>query len=180
MKDRRLAVRYANALLSVLTDPAQAESADRFLGAIRQAMSDSDELRDLLLNPAVPRTHRTAVLRSLAEAKGMRGEMGNFLETLVEHNRTAVLPQIAEVFHERREEAMGVVPAELTTAMPLTDEQQARAKQALERLTGSTVRLSYQVDEALLGGAVTRIGSKVYDGSLRTQLAELRRQMAQE
>ena len=111
---------------------------------------------------------------------GLPDELGNFLTTLVDNNRAGSLPSIAAVYHEMREESMGIVPAEITTARPMSDDLQARARATVERLTGRTVRLTCKVDQELLGGAVTQIGSTVYDGSLRTQLSTLRRKMVQE
>jgi F-type H+-transporting ATPase subunit delta len=180
MRDRKLASRYAGALLSVLPDPSQAERTDEFLMALRDAMQESGEFRDVMLDPAFPRSARKGVLRDLAQRHGLPRPVGNFMETLVDNNRIGVLPVIAEVFHEAREEAMGIVPAELTTATPLGAEQRQRAQAVLEKLTGRQVRLDCRVEPDVLGGAVTKIGSKVYDGSLRSHLTELRRRMAQE
>ena len=180
MRDRKLASRYAGALLSVLSDPAQAEATDEFLAALRGAMQESGEFRAVMLDPAVPRSSRKAVLRELAEGHGLPRPVSNFMETLVDNNRVPALPVIAEAFHEAREEAMGVVPAELTTARPLEAPLRERAQAALEKLTGRKVRLDCRVEPDLLGGAVTKIGSKIYDGSLRSHLTELRRRMGQE
>ena len=110
----------------------------------------------------------------------MTAQVANFFSAVVNHNRTTSLPSIAEVFHEEREAAMGVVPADITTAQPLSDDLKQRTLRTLEQITGRKVRLASQVDPEILGGAVTRIGSTVYDGSLRTQLAQLRRKMTQE
>ena len=180
MKDRRLGVRYAQALLSVLSNPDQAASADEFLTGIRRAMQQPGEFRRFLMDPAVPSAKRVEVLRNLAELKSQPKEVGNFLETLVDHSRASALPTIAEVFHELREKGMGIVPADIATATPMPDDQRQRAQSALEKMTGRKVTLTCRVDPDLLGGAVTRIGSKIYDGSLRTQLTQLRRRMAQE
>ncbi|MCP3982012.1 MAG: ATP synthase F1 subunit delta [bacterium] len=180
MKDRKLAVRYARALLSFFPEPAQAEAADSFLTALHEAFDSSAELRRVLLDPAVRREVRKSVLRTLAEQKGQRPEMLNFLSMLVDNNRVGSLPSIALVFHEERERKMGIVSAEITTAQPMSSDMEARAGNAVERLTGRKVQLTCRVEPTLLGGAVTRIGSMVYDGSLRTQLAQLKRKMLQE
>ena len=78
MRDRRLAVRYAKALLSVLSDPAEAEATDGFLTSVSSAIEQSAELRTILLDPAVPRDQRRQALRALAEAKNMPRAVGNF------------------------------------------------------------------------------------------------------
>ena len=180
MKDRKLAVRYAQALIAAFRDASQAEAVDGFLSELGRAIGESAELKAFLVDPSVPASRRTAALRSMAREAGLPDKLGNFLETLVDHNRAASLPSIAEVYHEMREKAMGIVPAEITTAQPLSEELTARARATMESLTGRSVRLTCKVDRELLGGAVTQIGSTVYDGSLRTQLATLRRKMVQE
>jgi len=180
MKDRKLAVRYARALLSVFPDASAADPADRFLLALRDAMLEAGELHEVLLDPAFPRSARKGLLRGLAEERGLPRTVLGFLDTLVDNNRVAALPTIAEVFHEEREKALGVVPAEFITATPIDQGLRDRAQAAIERMTGRRVRLTASVDPQLLGGAVTRIGSMVYDGSLRTQLARLRSKMSQE
>jgi F-type H+-transporting ATPase subunit delta len=180
MKDRKLALRYARALLSSLPDPRQAEAADEFLKGLGQAMDESAEFKDFLLDPVFSRGDRKSALGALARHAGQPEQIIRFLETLVDHSRQVNLPSIAAVFHEERETAQGIVPAEITTASPLTEDLKQRALKALESVTGKKVRLSCQVEPALIGGAVTKIGSVVYDGSLRTQLSQLRRELAQE
>jgi F-type H+-transporting ATPase subunit delta len=179
MKDRKVAVRYARALLSAISMPEQAVSVDRFLTGLGDAMREAD-FRDLMLDPALPRSTRKAALTDLVQRAGLDERVTNFLSMLIDNNRIGSLPSIAEVFHEERERAQGIVPAEITTAVPLTDEMKGRARAAVEKLTGRKVRLTSRVEPELIGGAVTRVGSTVYDGSLRTQLTQLRRKMDQE
>ncbi len=180
MKDRKLAVRYARALFAAFPDPARNEPVARFLINLGESIGGSRELRDRLLNPAVARSKRASVLTGLAQQAGLPQGVSNFLTTLVNNNRVAALPSIAAVFEEMREAALGIAPAEITTATPLSDEQRQRAEQAVEKLTGLDVRLTCKVEPEMIGGAVTRIGSTIYDGSLRTQLQQLRRRMAEE
>ena len=180
MKDRKLATRYARALLASLPDAETATQADRFLKAVREAMTESQDFRDLVFDPAVPRTVRRSVLCVLAEQNEMPVQVRNFMATVVDHNRASSLPSISEVFHEERERQAGIVPAEITTAWPLTDDLKQRTLQTLEQVTGRKVRLSTKVEPELLGGAVTRVGTMVHDGSLRTQLKQLRQRMIQE
>jgi F-type H+-transporting ATPase subunit delta len=178
MKDRKLAGRYARALLAALPDAAARTLADEFLASLASVFESDAELRAALLDPAVSRPSKRMILRELATTHGQPERVANFLGTLVENNRVSTLSIIAEVYHELREREQGIVPAEVTTAAPLDETTRARAQTALERMTGQTVRVNYQVDPDLIGGAVTKIGSKVYDGSLKTQLALLRERMA--
>ncbi len=180
MKDRKLATRYARALLSSLHDETTSETADQFLVALGEAFEKSGDFRDLMLDPVVPRDLRKKALRQLASESGAPTQIQNFLDAVVDHNRESSLPSIAAVFHEEREHAAGIVSAEMTTAVPLGDDLRQRAMEAIQKMTGRRVRLTTNVDEDLLGGAVTKVGSKIYDGSLRAQLDELRRRMIQE
>jgi len=180
MKDRKLAVRYARALFAAYPDPVRNEPVSRFLTNLGASIGGSRELRDRLLDPAVARSRRAAVLTGLAGQAELPQGVSNFLITLVNNNRVAALPAIAAVFEEMREQALGIAPAEITTATPLSDDQRQRAESAVQKLTGLKVRLTCKVEPEMIGGAVTRIGSTIYDGSLRTQLQQLRRRMAEE
>lgn len=180
MKDRNLAARYARALLEALPDAATVETADAFLTAFATTVESTDSLRDVLMNPAVGREPRKRVLSAVADAHGLPRLVKNFLLLLADNGRFDALPSIAAVFHEERERRSGVVPAKVTAAAPLDDALRGRLSASLERLTGKKVRLEVDVDPALVGGAVAQVGSMVYDGTLRTQIQRLRRDMAEE
>ncbi len=180
MKDRKLATRYARALLAALPDSHQAEAAGAILLAVGQAMERSPELRTALLNPAIPRPTRRQALGTLAEKAGVAGEVVRFLHTIVDNGRVASLPAIAQVFQEEREKARGFVSASVASAGPLPPDLADRLRGVLERITGYQVRMTCAVDASLIGGVVARIGSRIYDGSLRTQLRWLRRRMVEE
>jgi len=180
MRDRKLASRYARALLGAVREPQAREATDAFLSALAEAVDSSDTLRASLFDPAVPRAVRTGSLQNLAASVGMDETVSKFLTLLVERGRLAALSGIAQVFHELREAEAGILPAEVTTAAPLTADLRARIEAALQKASGSKIRLVCRVEPSILGGAVAKVGSFVFDGSLRTQLARLRKQMAQE
>jgi F-type H+-transporting ATPase subunit delta len=178
MKDRKLATRYARALLSTLPDAGTAKTASDFLTALADAMERSPDLRDVLLNPAYQRSQRQGVLDALADDARVPPRVKSFLRVVNDHGRTDHLPAIAEVFREVLEEAEGIVPVTLETAMTMSPDQQANTRTTLEKVTGRRVRLTVNVDPGIIGGAVARVGSTVYDGSLKTQLNVLRRRMS--
>jgi F-type H+-transporting ATPase subunit delta len=180
MKDRKLANRYARALLAALPDPQKATAADLFLADLARAMDTSAGVRAALLDPGVPRSVRQRALGAVVEQAGAGPELKNFLATIVDNRRVGEIPAIAAAFHEALEVRSGILPAAVTTAQPLDAETQGKLRAALERLTGRRIRLTIGVDPTLVGGLVSRIGSTVYDGSIRTQLAGLRRRMAEE
>lgn len=177
MKDRKLAMRYARALFTALPDPTAIEAADLALSSVGRAVASHTGLELLLIHPAVPRRTKNAVLAQVAGERAGKPLL-SFLSVVANHGRAAQLPAIAEAFHAIREEAEGIVAASITTATPMAPDLEAKTRTTLERLTGKRIRLTTSVDGSLIGGAVTQIGSTVYDGSLRTQLANLRRRMA--
>jgi F-type H+-transporting ATPase subunit delta len=180
MRDRLLPQRYARALLGALPDAQAAENASLLLDTLARAMEASRELRDLLLNPAVTRRDRKKVLQALADPHQPLKEVRSFLAILADHNRAGILPDVAAEFRIAREDLAGIVRAQLSSAVPLPPDQRDRARTALEHVSGRRVTLTCEVDPTLIGGAVARIGSMVYDGSLRTKLGGLKRKMIEE
>jgi F-type H+-transporting ATPase subunit delta len=180
MKDRKLATRYARALLGALPDAPSQDIADAYLAALAASVRSNAEFRSFLLNPANPTATKKAALDQLTTAHGAPERVATFLRMVVDHGRLANLAAIADVFHVEREAGQGTVSATFTTATPVTAELEARATAVLEKLSGRRVNLKSEVDPALLGGAIAKVGSMVYDGSLKTQLARLRRALGEE
>lgn len=180
MKDRKLATRYARALLGALPETTSQNAAGEFLAALAQSIRTNPELRGFLLDPANAATAKKSLLEKLATDRGVPPRVVTFLAMVVDHGRVGNLPSMADVFHAEREAAQGTVSATLTSAAPMTPELTSRATAALERLSGRKVNLKVEIDPDLLGGAVAQVGSMVYDGSLKTQLARLRRTMGEE
>ena len=179
MRDRKVATRYARALLGALPDSTEQKLADEFLSALAESLKTNPEFRALLLDPAVAAGSKKSLLEQLGTARGLPARVNTFVGMLVDNRRIAALSAIAEVFHLERQAGQGEVSATLTAAAPLTPELRARAAGALERLSGRKVNLKVEIDPGLLGGAVAQVGSLVYDGSLKTQLARLRRTMGE-
>ena len=180
MKDRKLATRYARALLGALPDPGLQDRAGAFLDGLGASIEGDAALRAFLFEPAVSTPKKVAALRAAAKAQGAPEFVGSFLETVAAHGRLVNLPSIAEVFRDERERSQGVVSATVTAAAPVPADLRARMQAALEKLSGKKVNLEIDVDPSLLGGAVSKVGSMVYDGSIKTQLARLRARLGEE
>lgn len=165
----------------------ESASALQVMGAWSEALSRaaavvSDErVKRLIGNPHVPAMELTGVIYELAvgtaaaagkraEASGAREELRNFLQLLAQNRRLPLLPEIALQFEALREEAENVATVEVRSARELTHQQAQRLRSALERRLGRTVKLSAQIDPALLGGAVVKYGDFVFDGSLQRSL----------
>jgi F-type H+-transporting ATPase subunit delta len=180
MTDRKLATRYARALLAALPDASSQNAAGRFLDALAATLEGDAALRKSLVDPAIPASATSKLLESLTGGLGLPQPVNGFLATVVANRRVAALPTMALVFGEERERAQGIVSGTLTTAAPIGDDLASRAADALTRLSGRRVQLRLRLDPEILGGAVAQVGSMVYDGSVRTQLDRLRQRIAKE
>lgn len=176
MRNLSIARRYARALVDVT---AEAGSFDRVLDQMEtfaRLLQDNAELRDVLMNPAYTRAQQTAVVDGLIRSSGnLDPQLVNLLRLLVDRNRISYLPDIARIFRELADARAGRIRGKVTSAVPLQADAVKRIEQALERLVQRDVILETKVDPALLGGVSAQVGSFVYDGSLRSQLSELRR-----
>ncbi len=178
-----LATRYARALADVVTAPASGVAPGEVreqLRALEDLLAASPELRGVLLSPAVAPARKRAVVSWIAGRLGLPAPLRNFVFVLIDHRRIAGLKEIRQAFEVLMDERTGVVRAEIETAVELTEAQRARLAGELERVAGRRVRGEYSVREEILGGVVARIGSTVYDGSVRGQLAELGRRLKSE
>jgi len=174
------ASRYARALVEVVFEPSFAlkpEDALAQLRAIEQLLAESSDLRVVLTTPAIQNSRKRSAMGKLLDEIGVAKVIRNFVYVVIDHRRVALLPEIREAFETLADERLGFVRAEVSSAVPL-DEQQAGALQSeLSRLGGKTARLRLSVDSALLGGVTARIGSTLYDGSIRGQLEQMQREL---
>jgi F-type H+-transporting ATPase subunit delta len=118
------------------------------------------------------------VIKSIAEKVGVATVIRNFVLVLSDHHRVAGLPEIVDAFELALDSRLGLVRAEVRSAFELTGQQQSELTKQLSTLAGTDVRVRVEVDPALIGGVSVRLGSKVFDGSVRGQLAELRERLA--
>jgi F-type H+-transporting ATPase subunit delta len=141
-------------------------------------MEQSQELRRVLENPAIPADQKRGLLDAIAGRMGMLKEVRNFLAVLVDHQRIAFLGAISRQFEHELNERLGFAEAEITSSRALSDTERRELEIQVSKLTGKRVLAKYHTDAKLLGGAVVRIGSTIYDGSVRGQLEKIREQLS--
>jgi F-type H+-transporting ATPase subunit delta len=141
-------------------------------------MSSNAELHGALTNPAIPASAKRQIVDTLAKRLNVAAPAHKLLLLLADRDRLAIVPDLLDVYRARLMEHQQVVRAEVTTAASLTPDRAAQLQKKLADITGRTVEMTTNVDPAIIGGVVTRIGSTVYDGSLATQLARLREKLA--
>jgi F-type H+-transporting ATPase subunit delta len=183
---RTAALRYARALFDVILKEAQdrgvapAAATDALtaveaqLTGFHELVTKHVELERVLLNPAVPAPRKRAAVAEVIKRVEVAAPLGKLLVLLAERDRLALLPEVVAAYHQRLLDHQNIVRAEVTTAAALAPERTKQIESGLARATGRTVVLSTRVDPSLIGGAVTRIGSTVYDGSVTGQLQRMK------
>ena len=172
-----VAKRYARALYELAQERQLTTGVGRSLGALADAWEDSDELFDLFGNPRIGADAKRRVIRALAQRVGAPPMVVNAMQMLSDRHRLDHLPEIAEAFERLAERRSGRVRAEVVTATRLSDAYYTRLQRSLKVATGKDVILVKREDPSLIGGVVTRVGDRVFDGSLRNRLLELREQL---
>jgi F-type H+-transporting ATPase subunit delta len=128
-------------------------------------------------NPAIAHLGKERVLDSLIQKARPSKTTSNFLRVLLRNSRLTEIAAINDKFAAVLEERSGHVSAEVLSARELSADQKAELRTNLEKLTGKQVQLNFAIDREIIGGVVTRVGSTVYDGSVRTQLENLREEL---
>ena len=173
-----VALRYAHAFASVAESThIDTNAAQQQLRDFSDTLAGSQELRDVLLNPSIAVEQKHKLLAAIAGRIGMFPQVRNFIAVIIDNQRLAELDEILTEYHAVADEQAGLAEAEITSAHELNPEDRANLEAQVSKLAGGRVRATYRQDATLLGGAVVRIGSTVYDGSIRAQLQQLKQKL---
>lgn len=173
-----ITLRYAHAFEQVVTashlDPAAVlQQLKDFAGTL----DGSPELREFLANPSISKEQTFKVLDAIAAKIGMLPQVRNFVAVVTEHQRLHEMNEILVEYAAIADNQAGIADAEITSAHPLNPEDRAQLEEQVGKLAGSRVRAVYLEDATLLGGAIVKIGSTVYDGSVRGQLQQMKQRL---
>jgi F-type H+-transporting ATPase subunit delta len=168
-----LAGRYATALFELARDERKLEAVGASLGALREALRESAELRELTTSPLIGRADALKAVKAVAAAMGLDPIAANLLGVMAQNRRLTQLPAVIRFFNLLAARHRGETTAEVTSAHPLDSRQVAALKAKLKSRVGSDVTVDLTVDPAILGGLVVKIGSQMIDGSIRTKLNTL-------
>jgi F-type H+-transporting ATPase subunit delta len=162
---------FADVVLSAHLD------ADRSIGELRTIASllrESTDLRRVWENPAVPAEQKRRLLDVISERDGISRPVRNLVAVLIDHRRVHFLEPIVVQLEKELDARLGFAEAQITSARPLGDAEKREFEAQVGKLTGKKVRARYGQDASLLGGAVVRLGSTIYDGSVKGQLERLK------
>ena len=180
MTSRGAATRYARALFDVAHKEKEADvqHVGRDLEAFAAMVAGNEMLARTFANPAIPAANKRAVVEQLlARVGSISPIVAKLLLMLAERDRLILLPDLVTAYRARLMDEAQVVRAQVTTAVELPADRIAALQQGLIRATGRQVQLETKVDASLIGGAVARIGSTVYDGSVTTQLQKVKERL---
>ncbi len=171
--------RYAQAFADVVRDlKLDSAAVDSQFDDFLATWQGSAELRSLFVNPAIPALQKVAILDKMNARLGLQKELRNLIAVLINNNRIAHVADVAAEWRRIEQAAQGIRPAEIVTARALDQAERDALVRDVARLAGAKIDASFKLDKSILGGAVVRIGSTVYDGSVKGRLDRLREQLA--
>lgn len=169
---------YARAFADVvMANRLDAARTLREAEQIAALVRENKILREVWENPSIPAEQKRAVLDSIVERIGSSRPVRNFVAVLIDKGRIRFLGEIVAQFAEEVNRRLGFADAEITTARSLSSEETRALESQLARVTGKRIRARYHEDQKILGGAIARVGSTIYDGSVKGQLERIRQQL---
>jgi F-type H+-transporting ATPase subunit delta len=178
LSSETIARRYASALADVVMERGEERQVQEELAAWQEMILENTALQEAFSNPTVVYEQKAGVLNELIARTKVLPTTANFLRVLLKNQRIAELTQVTATLAQELDQRSGVVGAQVLSAWPVADSTKASLEAKLGQMTGKKIRLSFDTDESLLGGIVTRIGSTIYDGSVRNQLRRLSEELA--
>jgi F-type H+-transporting ATPase subunit delta len=167
--------RYARAFADVVTqEKLDTAALDRQLDDFLATWESSSELRELFVNPAVAVPQKIAVLDKMNAKLGLLKELRNLLAVLIKNDRIGEVKDVAAAYRAEMQERQGIRPVEIVTARELGEKDRGALVAGVGKLAGAKIQASFTLDASILGGTVVRIGSTVYDGSVRGRLDRLK------
>lgn len=177
MSIETVARRYATALADVVMKAGDADIVKSELAVFGQLVAGNADLAAAFNNPSIPLAQKENLLGELLKRAKPSRTTSNFLRVLLRNGRLGDLTEINDRFAAVLDERRGIVAAEVISARELPNAERKEFETTLEKLTGKDMQITFVVDPEIIGGAVTRIGSNVYDGSVKTKLDNLRQEL---
>ncbi|WP_170294952.1 F0F1 ATP synthase subunit delta [Roseospira navarrensis] len=168
-----LAVRYAAALYELADEARDIDPVARDLSTLQTMLDESEDLRRFIASPVVSRDDHAKGIAALADAADIGATTRKFLGLVASKGRLVALPGMILAFQRQLAKARGEMTAEVVSARPLSETQSAALAARLKQVVGNEVAIDARVEPALLGGMVVRLGSRMVDSSLRSQLQRL-------
>jgi F-type H+-transporting ATPase subunit delta len=177
MSQIAVARRYAQALADVAISRGQAKAVEQELAQFAELVRSGQELHSIFASPVVSQKDKLKILSAIIDRTHPSETTVNLLRLLLSHYRLQDLEVVWRQLQRELNKREGILPAEITTAAPIDSAEQQALSSKLAQLTGKRIQLEYKVDPELIAGVVTKVGSVVYDGSVRTRLGTMKRKL---
>ncbi len=174
MINTTLAKRYANALVEIGVEKNALDRYAKELATLAELMETSKDFRELLINPVFTKEDKKRIASTILNKLGTDLMVVNFIHLLIDRKRIDQLPGIEKAFRDKVDEIRGITRGEVTSAVKLAEKELGRVTGALSKISGKQVVLTAKVDPSLIGGLVAKVGDMVLDGTIRTQLNQLK------
>lgn len=174
MIDTTLAKRYAKALVSIGLETNSLEKYGEDLSNITNMVESSKEFHEVLVNPVFTKEDKKKITTQVLDEAGTDTMVRNFINVLIDRKRIDQLTGIEQAYRAQVDEIHGVTRGEVISAEPLSEDELGRVTQALSEISGKEVQVTTKVDPSLIGGIVAKVGDMVFDGTIRTQLNQLK------
>lgn len=165
---------FADVVMDKRLDPATTLAEAQQISAL---VRESAELREVWVAPSIPAEQKRAVLDAIVKRAGISPMVRNFVAVLIDKRRVNLLGEIVAEFAHELNQRLGFAEAEITTTRELSSGERSALESDLAKVTGKKIRARYDQDQSILGGAIARVGSTVYDGSVKGQLEKIREQL---
>ena len=168
-----VARRYAQALYQEAEQKGTIDRVDEDVAMIQESLEGSPELMRFFHAPIISSEKKESIVTTLFSDRVHKSVLA-FMHLLIRKGRGGLFPVIASAYQDLRDRQMGIVEANVRSALALSDDEEKKLEQGIQKMTGKKVRLKIEVDPSILGGLIIRVGDTVYDGSVLHQLGTLR------
>ena len=175
-----IAKRYARAFFEIAEEEKQLEKYYLELRSFSEMVDGNENLREFLANPIFDQREKRDVVDNVLQKVGLAGVTANFLRLLADKRRIGILADIVACYRELMDAALNKQRVQVKTAFPLSNELSEHLKKGMEDLTGKQIDITIEQDASLLAGIVVRVGDTLYDGSVKTQLNNIRNLLGEE
>ena len=175
-----LAKRYARAFFDIAVEEGKIEDYGRELAAFASLIVQNKALQEFLANPIFELKSKKNVVEELLGRTQISGRTANFLRLLVDKQRINFLGEVENAYKEFMDKSLKKVRVSVKTAYPLSSELEGALRKRVAEMTGKDVEMTVEDDSSLIGGLVVRVGDTMYDGSIKSQLGNIRKLLGEE